>query len=83
MKVILAASVFLCLSEAIAMADNSTNLEEQLVGATPNGWTATMTGRGNAKWTIEQDQTAPSKSKVIIQSGVATHRCEVQGRCGF
>jgi hypothetical protein len=43
------------------------------VGATPKGWTATKTGRGEPKWTIEQDQTAPSKSKVVKQSGRATY----------
>ena len=55
------------------MADNTTSFETEAVGATPKGWTSTITGRGNAKWTVEQDQTAPSKSKVIKQSGVATY----------
>jgi Domain of Unknown Function (DUF1080) len=59
--------------EATAMADNTASFETEAVGATPKGWTATTTGRGNAKWTVEQDQTAPSKSKVIKQSGVATY----------
>lgn len=55
------------------MADNTASFETEAVGATPKGWTATTTGRGNAKWTVEQDQTAPSRSKVIKQSGVATY----------
>jgi hypothetical protein len=59
--------------EATAMADNTASFETEAVGATPKGWTATTTGRGNAKWTVEQDQTAPSRSKVIKQSGVATY----------
>jgi hypothetical protein len=59
--------------EATAMADNTASFETEAVGATPKGWTATITGRGNAKWTVEPDQTAPSKSKVIKQSGVATY----------
>ena len=33
----------------------------------------TRTGRGDPKWTIEHDQTAPSKSKIVKQSGQATY----------
>lgn len=55
------------------MADNATSFETDAVGATPKGWTATKTGRGEAKWTVEQEQTAPSKSKVVKQSGQATY----------
>jgi hypothetical protein len=43
------------------------------VGATPKAWTATCTGRGDPKWTIEHDQTAPSKLKILKQSGRATY----------
>jgi len=73
MRALFAAATFLCFMEATAMADNTASFETETVGATPKGWTATITGRGNAKWTVEQDQTAPSKSKVIKQSGVATY----------
>ncbi len=55
------------------MADNATSFETDAVGAVPKGWTATKTGRGEAKWTVEQEQTAPSKSKVVKQSGQATY----------
>ena len=37
------------------------------------GWTITMTGRGDPKWTVEKDDTAPSKSSVLKQSGKATY----------
>jgi hypothetical protein len=43
------------------------------VGAPPAGWTITKTGRGNSKWTVENDATAPSKGKVLKQSGTATY----------
>jgi hypothetical protein len=56
-----------------AMADNTTKFETDAVGAEPKGWIATMTGKGDPKWTVEQDQTAPSKSKVLKQSGRATY----------
>src|SRR5438105_11610876 len=42
-------------------------------GAPPPGWTATKTGTGTAKWTIEKDNTAPSPPNVLKQSGQATY----------
>jgi 3-keto-disaccharide hydrolase len=32
-----------------------------------------MTGRGSPKWTVERDDTAPSKGAVLKQSGKATY----------
>ncbi len=55
------------------MADNTPSFESDGVGAAPKGWTATMTGKGDPKWTVEQDQTAPSKLRVLKQSGRATY----------
>ena len=55
------------------MADNTTKFETETVGGAPKGWTATMTGKGDPKWTVEQDQSAPSKSKILKQSGQATY----------
>lgn len=43
------------------------------VGMPPEGWTATKTGTGQPKWTIEKDDTAPSKPNVLRQSGQATY----------
>ncbi len=48
------------------------SFENNPIGATPEGWTATLTGKGDPKWTVESDQTAPSKSKIVKQSGRAT-----------
>jgi len=59
--------------EVSAMADNKPSFESDGVGAAPKGWTATMTGKGDPKWTVEQDQTAPSKLRVLKQSGRATY----------
>ena len=42
-------------------------------GAPPQGWTVTMTGQGTPKWTVEDDPSAPSKSKIVKQSGRATY----------
>src|SRR5438270_7053003 len=41
-------------------------------GATPLGWTATQTGSGSAKWSVEKDDLAPSKPNVLKQNGEAT-----------
>ena len=42
-------------------------------GRAPAGWTATQTGSGIANWTIEKDDTAPSKPNVLKQSGTGTY----------
>jgi hypothetical protein len=54
-----------------ALAD-TVNFDNFKVGAPPPGWTATKTGSGEAKWTVEKDDTAPSKPNVLKQSGQAT-----------
>ena len=56
----------------VALAE-TINFDDAKPGAAPSGWTATQTGSGNAKWTIEKDDTAPSKSNVLKQSGEATY----------
>jgi hypothetical protein len=72
-KRIITAATLLCMMEMTAMADNTTKFEADSVGAAPKGWTATMTGKGDPKWTVEQDPSAPSKSKILKQSGRATY----------
>jgi hypothetical protein len=73
MRAIFIAAAFLCAVEASAMADSTASFEADAIGAVPRGWTATKTGKGDSKWTIEQDRTAPSNSKVVKQSGRATY----------
>src|SRR6185295_15598745 len=58
---------------AVAAASDSVNFDNLKAGAPPPGWTATTTGSGEAKWTIEEDSTAPSKPNVLKQSGQATY----------
>jgi len=55
------------------MSNHAVSFESSQIGAAPEGWTATLTGSGNPKWTVENDETAPSKSKVLQQSGRATY----------
>ena len=59
---------------SMAMAQTQTiNFDNFKTGDPPPGWTATKTGSGQAKWTIERDDTAPSKPDVLKQSGEATY----------
>jgi hypothetical protein len=55
------------------MSNHAISFESTQTGAAPEGWTSTLTGSGDPKWTVESDGTAPSKSKVIKQSGRATY----------
>jgi hypothetical protein len=73
MKRILIAATLICLMEVTAMADKTARFETDTVGAVPKGWTATSTGKGDPKWTVEQDQTAPSRFKIVKQSGRAPY----------
>ena len=41
-------------------------------GAVPPGWTATQTGKGDPKWEVVADDSAPSRPNVLKQSGEAT-----------
>ena len=54
------------------MTDTAATFENDQIGTAPKGWTATLTGKGSSKWTVEIDETAPSKSRVLKQSGQAT-----------
>jgi hypothetical protein len=66
--------VVLFVGAAAAGADADTvNFDRIKTGAPPPGWTATQTGSGSAKWSIEADATAPSKPNVLKQSGRATY----------
>lgn len=58
---------------AVLTADSAVNFNDFKVGAPPPGWTATRTGTGDAKWTVERDTTAPTPPNVLKQSGQATY----------
>src|SRR5712691_5957068 len=69
----LATIVLMTTALAVGAQAQTVNFDNAAVGAAPNGWTATKTGTGNAKWTVEKDDTAPSKPNVLKQSGQATY----------
>jgi hypothetical protein len=54
------------------MLAQTVNFDNEKAGMSPSGWTCTQTGRGEAKWEVVADGTAPSKPNVLKQSGVAT-----------
>jgi hypothetical protein len=59
-------------TEATAMADK-VSFDADAIGSVPAGWTPAKTGSGEPKWTVEEDATAPSKSRIVKQSGRATY----------
>jgi hypothetical protein len=46
---------------------------DKSMGAPPKGWSSAVTGSGTAKWTVEKDDSAPSKPNVLKQSGKGTY----------
>jgi hypothetical protein len=71
-KRVLVSAIVLSMTAIGAMAETASFADDP-VGATPKGWTATVTGKGNPKWTVEKDASAPSGSNVLKQSGSATY----------
>ena len=72
MKTLATLTVMATLATSALVAE-TINFDDATPGAAPPGWTATKTGKGEAKWTIEKDNTAPSKPNVLKQSGEATY----------
>jgi hypothetical protein len=71
MKTLLFASLASTAIAAASLAD-IVNFDNIKIGAAPPGWKATQTGSGSAKWSVEKDDSAPSKPNVLKQSGQAT-----------
>jgi hypothetical protein len=71
MRTLLIASLAATLVAAVSSAD-TVNFDHLKTGAAPPGWTATQTGSGSAKWSVEKDDSAPSQPNVLKQSGEAT-----------
>ena len=51
---------------------DTVNFDHFETGAAPAGWICTKTGTGAPQWVVVADDTAPSKSNVLKQSGLAT-----------
>jgi hypothetical protein len=71
---------FFMISLAAAETHNFDNANP---GTSPEDWTATKTGKGSPKWTIEKDDTAPSKPNVLKQSGEADYPLALKNDSNF
>jgi len=60
------------LASSISLAE-TVNFDNLKTGGPPAGRTATQTGKGEAKWEIVADDSAPSKPNVLKQSGQASY----------
>jgi len=67
-------TLIMAMSLLTTIASSQTvNFDDLKTGSPPPGWTATQTGKGEAKWEIVADDSAPSKPNVLKQSGEATY----------
>jgi hypothetical protein len=58
---------------ALSVLAETAGFDNAKPGKPPAHWTGTQTGTGAAKWSVEQDDSAPSKPNVLKQSGEATY----------
>jgi hypothetical protein len=72
MKTLQAITIMCHLLSGVMWA-GTVNFDELKTGEPPSGWTATFTGKGEARWEVVADDTAPSKPNVLKQSGEATY----------
>ena len=72
MKTFKTLALIATLPTGIAFAE-TVNFDDLKTGAPPPGWTASKTGKGDAKWEIVADDSAPSKPNVLKHSGEATY----------
>jgi hypothetical protein len=57
----------------VAAQAATVSFDDATLGQLPPGWTSAKTGKGTPRWTVEKDETAPSKPNVLKQSGEATY----------
>jgi len=60
-----------CLAQHAIAKETRVNFDDAKPGSAPKGWLATETGIGTARWTVENDASAPSSPNVLKQSGEA------------
>ena len=56
---------------AMSALAETVKFDDVKVGKLPPKWLATETGSGTAAWSVEKDDTAPSKPNVLVQTGEA------------
>jgi hypothetical protein len=65
---------------AVAAGAETVDFNSDGLGSPPKGWTTTMTGKGTPRWTVEHDDSAPTRRKVLKQAGVATYPLALKER---
>ncbi len=69
--------VALCATPVFA---DTAGFDRDAVGTVPRGWTCGVTGVGAPRWSVETDDTAPSKPNVLKQTGSGAFPwCVVRG----
>lgn len=68
MKTLHTLLIMTALTTTAALAQTA-NFDTAETGQRPAGWTVGITGKGEPKWTVEKDDSAPSKPNVLKQSG--------------
>jgi hypothetical protein len=58
---------------ALSVLAETVGFDNAKPGKPPPHWTGTQTGTGAARWSVERDNSAPSKANVLKQSGEATY----------
>src|SRR3954466_16251202 len=66
-------SIFLAFACVMSAFAENVSFDDGQPGKVPAGWTATETGKGKAIWTVEKDDSAPSKPNVLKHSGEAAY----------
>lgn len=72
MKTLNALMLMTALTATLAFSE-TVNFDDARSGELPANWTGSKTGKGDPKWTVEKDDTAPSKPNVLKQSGEAAY----------
>jgi hypothetical protein len=60
------------IATATAAQAETENFDQVKVGELPPDWICSVTGRGSPKWSVEADESAPTKPNVLRQSGSGT-----------
>ncbi len=67
------AAGFAAALDAPRATDPTVTFDDAPTGKLPTGWLGGVTGEGSPKWSVETDESAPSKPNVLKQSGEGTY----------
>lgn len=71
MKAILPMAIFLLINTSVFA--ETINFDKEKIAAVPQKWISGVSGHGTPHWSVEFDDTAPSKPNVLKQSGEGTY----------